>query len=192
MLRAFAVRAVANDYLSFSACSVVDTGAKSFCTQESRMPMSISSLVSICQDLCIWLWRLNRLNSVYCPWSWALHGLYNYDKRALIPASNAEWQGYGIPFLMVIAFPASAYLAERMVWPFLLNGSCWTAAVRSPCCKNSRKCTMSQSSGLGSISNSMVQTQDEAAEMLQVSSQLLLHDPCRSWMIRPLNWELME
>lgn len=39
---------------------------------------------------------------------------------------------------------------------------------------------MSPSSGLGSISDSMVQTQDDAAEMLQVSSQLLLHDPCRS------------
>lgn len=117
-----------HDYRVFCLCSVVDTGAKSFCTQESRMPMSISSLVSICQNLCIWLWRLNRLNSVYCPWSWALHGLYNCDKRALIPASIAEWQGFGIPFLMVIAFPASAYLAEKdglafAAEQFLLNSS---------------------------------------------------------------------
>jgi len=54
--------------------------------------------------------------------------LYNYDKRALIPASNAEWQGYGIPFLMVIAFPALAYLAEKdglafSAERFLLNSS---------------------------------------------------------------------
>lgn len=78
---------------------------------------------------------------------------------------------------MVIAFPASAYLAEKdglafSAEQFLLNSSSQEVlAVRI------LKCTMSPSSGLGFISDSMVQTQDEAAEMLQVFLQLLLPIP---------------